>query len=205
MEIRKVFPDPIGGVKNNELILDKEKLISTLNWRKDIPTQGVFEVSQTNLHDFPEWQELFSWIKNQAILFWSKIGYRPDDFFYTQSWAHRYDSGGAIQFHTHTNSLISGVYYLKSPLHSGGTLFQSTKNPLQGLLQTECREITEFTAGVEQVPGIEDHLVLWPSYIDHASQPNLSNSPRYIISFNLMPTILGKENHYNWVKLRNFE
>jgi hypothetical protein len=66
MEIKSVFPSGIGIVKNDSIVLDKKKLLSTLIWKNEPSHQGFFSQSQTNLHEIEEWQPLNEWIKYQA-------------------------------------------------------------------------------------------------------------------------------------------
>jgi len=202
MEIKSVFPSGIGIIKNDSITLDKKKLLSTLTWKSEPSYQGFFNQSQTNLHEIEEWRPLTDWIKSQAKTYWTQMGWRCDDLWFTQCWVNNMSSGGNISPHWHSNSMISGVYYFLGDDETGGTVFESTKNILEFSFQTEILKNTIYSAGKEIIPAIQDSLVLFPSYISHYSQPNKSPTLRYTIAFNLLPTTLGKENHFNLVKLK---
>jgi uncharacterized protein (TIGR02466 family) len=202
MQINSIFPTGIGIVKNDSVIIDKEQLLSSLTWKEDQSKQGFFDQSQTNLHELDEWKPLTDWIKQQARLYWNQLGWQCDDLWFTQCWINNMSSGGNISSHWHSNSMISGVYYFLGDHNTGGTIFESTKNPLEFSFQTEILKDTIYTAGRHLVPAVEDSLVLFPSYISHFSEPNRFNAPRYTLAFNLLPTTLGKENHFNLVRFK---
>ena len=202
MEIRPVFPDGIGIVKNTSITLDKEKLLSTLKWKTDPSGQGYFDQSQTNLHELEDWMPLTDWIKDQAREYWNTLGWKCDELWFTQCWVNNMSTGGSIGSHWHSNSMISGVYHFLSDVGTGGTVFESTKNPLEFSFQTEILKETIYTAGRTSIPAVQDSLVLFPSYISHFSEQNRFKTMRYTLAFNLLPTTLGKENHFNLVKFR---
>lgn len=199
MIISPVFPDAIGIVENTEIFLDKEKLMSTIKWKSDPSGQGFFEQSQTNLQEYDEWKPLANWIQKKAREFWLSLGWNCNELWIPQFWMNSMTSGGNISAHRHSNSMISGVYYFKTTEYSGGTMFESTKNPLECMIQTTLSHTTEFNMGKFLVPAKEDHLVLFPSYMMHYSETNKQPTDRYSLAVNLLPTTLGKENHFNLI------
>jgi uncharacterized protein (TIGR02466 family) len=202
MKIRSIFPEGIGLATNTDLKLDKEKLLSTLEWKTDTNGLGQFDQSQTDLQNHPAWHDFFQWVIKQAEQYWSGLGYKFDEFIITQAWVNNMPLDGSIDWHWHSNSLISGIYYLYADEKTGPTLFQSTKNPLQLSIQTEVEKFTNYNCPEIAVKAEQDTLVLFPSYINHRSAPNYSTeSKRYTIALNIMPKTLGKENHFNWARI----
>jgi uncharacterized protein (TIGR02466 family) len=202
MKIRSIFPEGIGLATNTDIKLDIESLMNTIKWKTDENGLGNFDQSQTNLQDILEWQPLLEWIVKKAEIYWTELGYKHDGMFITQSWLNKMPDGGNIDWHWHSNSLISAVYYLKADEGTGPTLFQTTKNPLQLSLQTEVDKFTDYNCPEIAIRPVQDTVVLFPSYINHRSAPNFNaNSERYTVAVNIMPNTLGKENHFNWAKL----
>jgi len=201
MEINAVFPDAVGRAYNREVSYDLDLLKSKLVWKTDENGLGPFEQSQTNLHEDLDWSPLILWCKKQAIDFWRSIGWKCDDLVCCQAWVNDMSSGGNISWHRHSNSMISVVYYLDVTEDSGGTIFQSTKNPLETTIQTELENITPYTVGEFQMNAIQDTAIIFPSYLNHTSQINTKPTKRLTVSMNFMPTVLGRENHFNWLKL----
>jgi len=201
MEISAVFPDAIARVNNTSVAYDLEILKNKLVWKNDENGLGSFDQSQTNLHEDEDWAHLINWCKDQAIEFWNGIGWKCDDLICCQAWVNNMSDGGQINWHYHSNSMISAVYYLDVTEYSGGTVFKSTKNPLETMIQTEISNTTPYTVGEFLMPAIQDTLLLFPSYINHTSQINTMPTKRLTVSMNFMPTVLGKENHFNWLSL----
>ena len=203
MIIQPVFPDGIGIAKNTELSLDKDLLLSTVRW-KDAPglNAGMSKQSQTDLHLYEEWKPLANWIKEQAKIYWQNMGWACDELWFTQFWCNSMSDGGNIASHRHSNSMITGVYYLKTTEHSGGTVFECTKSPLELMIQTEFSHDTPYNMGEMLVPAMQDHALFFPSYIMHRSQVNHQPTERYTVAFNLLPNVLGRENGFNLARFK---
>jgi len=201
MKIRSIFPEGIAIVSNTDLELDKQALLKTIKWKNDENGLGEFDQSQTDLHTLPEWQSLCNWIVRKAEEYWSNLGYKYDELYITQAWLNKMSDAGTISWHNHSNSLISAVYYFQTDDSTGPTIFQSTKNPLQLMIQTEIEKFTDYNCPEIAVNPTQDSLVLFPSYISHRSAPNRQGAERYTIAVNIMPKTLGKENHFNWAQM----
>jgi hypothetical protein len=201
MEISAVFPDAIARAYNQDVKYDLEKLKSKLVWKNDANGLGEFGQSQTNLQNDPDWSPLIEWCKSQAIDFWRSVGWECEDLVCCQAWVNDMSNDSKINWHRHSNSMISVVYYLDVTEDSGGTIFQSTKNPLETMIQTEVHAVTPYTIGEFYMPAIQDTAVIFPSYMNHTSKINTKPTKRFTVSMNFMPTVLGKENHFNWLQL----
>ena len=201
MEINAVFPDAVGRAYNNDVKYDLEKLKSKLVWKNDNNGLGEFGQSQTNLHEDEDWTPLLEWCKDQAIEFWNSIGWKCDKLICCQAWVNDMSNNSKINWHRHSNSMISVVYYLDVTEDSGGTIFQSTKNPLETMIQTEVGATTPYTIGEFYMPAIQDTAVIFPSYMNHTSRINTKPTQRFTVSMNFMPAVLGRENHFNWLQM----
>lgn len=89
--------------------------------------------------------------------------------------------------HFHGNSLISGVYYVKTQNNSGNIVFC---NPSIDIMQQDwnkytIEEHTIINSPRWIMPSKSGTLYLFPNYLKHFVQPNLSKSDRISISFNL--------------------
>lgn len=88
------------------------------------------------------------------------------------------------QLHTHPNSLISGVYYAKTPENSGELILHDPRKqasvyqaPLAG---RNFRNVHQY-----QVEPREGRLVLFPAWLEHGVGQNLSQEERVSFSFNI--------------------
>ena len=84
--------------------------------------------------------------------------------------------------HYHPHSALSGVIYLQFVLNAGGIVFE---NPtLSGAFPIDD-SVQHFFGGYGIVPTIGD-VVIFPSYLKHYVEPNLSTEDRISIAFNMV-------------------
>ena len=106
-------------------------------------------------------------------------------------WAIINTGGSANLRHQHGNSTISGAYYVRAPKNSGDIVFY---DPWPAPVYTYPKSVNPnlLNAQVNGISPKEGALVLFPSYLDHSVNENLSNEERIVISFNI--TIQSKSN-----------
>ena len=88
--------------------------------------------------------------------------------------------------HTHENSIISGVFYVKVPDKSSKITFY---NPAFKLMMREWNvnlKHNHYTSSVWSIPPQKGKLLLFPSWLEHEVSPNLSQESRISISFNIV-------------------
>jgi uncharacterized protein (TIGR02466 family) len=93
-------------------------------------------------------------------------------------WANINSFGSRNTFHTHKDDEFSGVYYVQSN-DTGDLRFTNPANVLG-----DCSRTSPFTRDFSFVPNDGD-LILWPSWIPHEVEPNLSNQSRINLAFNI--------------------
>jgi uncharacterized protein (TIGR02466 family) len=102
-------------------------------------------------------------------------------------WANVNPKGGFNRTHIHPNSLWSGVYYVKTLPNCGHLKLEDPRSialmtrprmkpgPQPGRLWREVH--------YEPVAG---RLIMFPSWLNHCVDPNLSDDIRISVSFNFM-------------------
>lgn len=106
-------------------------------------------------------------------------------------WAIINTGGSANLRHQHGNSTISGAYYVRAPKNSGDIVFYDPR-PAPVYTYPKAVNPNLLNAQVNGISPKEGVLVLFPSYLDHSVNENLSNEERIVISFNI--TIQSKSN-----------
>ena len=106
-------------------------------------------------------------------------------------WAIINTGGSANLRHQHGNSTISGAYYVRAPNNSGDIVFYDPR-PAPVYTYPKAVNPNLLNAQVNGISPKEGALVLFPSYLDHSVNENLSNEERIVISFNI--TIQSKSN-----------
>lgn len=180
----------------------RQTMLEYLDKRFKITDNDCFLQSSGSLCDIDEFQLLKKTFENNASAFWNDLGYAKREMCTTQMWANYMGGKGFINDHFHSNSLVSGVYYLYVEEGSGNTGFSDPMNGSQRMISVPVEKYTEYTMEKFFVNAVSDRLVLFPSYLNHWSEPNQENSARITISFNCLPTELGEGKTLNYVKIK---
>ena len=99
-------------------------------------------------------------------------------------WAIVNTGGSGNLRHQHGNSTLSGAYYVRAPINSGDIVFYDPR-PAPVHNHPISKSPNNLNATVNSIKPEEGMLVLFPSYLEHSVNPNLSNKKRIVISFNL--------------------
>lgn len=91
--------------------------------------------------------------------------------------------------HCHANCLISGVYYVKTPKNCGNITFVNNNSDniynCWGIHQ--FNNYNNYNSPEWFIPSLENHLYLFPNWLNHYVQPNMNEKEdRISISFNLL-------------------
>lgn len=113
---------------------------------------------------------------------------RTIEFYVTDSWINIYRPGEGAVPHTHNNSLISGVLYLKVNETSGDLVFQRDIHslvPFPPALDLDMDFFNIYNCkSWSYKPKVND-ICLFPSVVMHAADPNQSNEDRWCLAFNV--------------------
>ncbi len=99
-------------------------------------------------------------------------------------WAIINTGGSANLRHQHGNSTISAAYYVRAPINSGDIVFYDPR-PATVYFHPNVVKPNLLNAQVNGINPKEGALVLFPSYVEHSVNENLSNEERIVVSFNI--------------------
>lgn len=99
-------------------------------------------------------------------------------------WAIINQEGAFNQKHQHSNSDISAAYYVSAPENCGDIVFHDPR-PATTYKHPIAKSANILNASVNSIKPEEGLLVLFPSYLEHSVNPNLSKQKRIVISFNI--------------------
>ncbi len=88
------------------------------------------------------------------------------------------------QKHHHSNSDLSAAYYVSAHDNCGDIVFYDPR-PAPVHNHPISKMPNNLNATVNSIKPEPGMLVLFPSYLEHSVNPNLSNHKRIVISFNL--------------------
>ena len=139
--------------------------------------QGNAKTSKTRnfLNNYPTLQ---TQIQSAVDVYTNKVGLVPLKI--TNSWYGVYEQNGKIDKHSHANSQVSGAYYPYIEFNQTGIVFD---NPIDPLRPTDIfNNLTRYAEPAKEIRVSPGDLVLFPSWIKHYTDPNISGK-RCVISF----------------------
>jgi uncharacterized protein (TIGR02466 family) len=195
-----LFPSSVFSIKYPNHQSLKQKVLSLINdsvLEKDRVSPNLFHYKNSNdtslLYE-SVFKDFKDWVENTCYDYVIQVlGYQlTDKIIVTDSWLNKCNKGGYQYPHYHSNSYISGTYYLNfeeghSPLIflKESTIPHSSK-PVMALEKTNA--ITQYNSDVTIYPE-ESELLLWQSSLTHGFRDNIMDN-RITISMNFMPTVV---------------
>ena len=193
------FPTPVWTLQLDDYQLINEQMYKFIKITQSKDQQGISKSNIKGWHskDFNmQENEPKNFIKfilpaiEQVItdMNWEK---QKQSININNMWAIINTGGSANLRHQHGNSTISGAYYVRAPKNSGDIVFYDPR-PAPVYTYPKAVNPNLLNAQVNGISPKEGALVLFPSYLDHSVNENLSNEERIVISFNI--TIQSKSN-----------
>ena len=113
-----------------------------------------------------------------------ELKYEYEDLYITDMWSNVLRIGETHRPHTHSNNLVSGIFYIQCNDDSPAINFIDPR-PQTTVLQPQQKEYTKENSTTWQVPAKINRMVLFPSWLQHYVPKNNSYD-RISISFNVM-------------------
>jgi len=118
------------------------------------------------------------------------------DWYFTQSWLNVTEPGEFHHVHNHPNSIISGVFYVKT-LENDSIEFVNPSKHYQ-TLRVEPKEYNLWNSLSWNLPIEDNQLVIFPSWLQHNVPQNRTSESRISFAFNVfVKGIFGKEDQMN--------
>ena len=156
--------DPIGVKKSNNL-----------GWHSNL----------FNMHD-EEVKKFFQSIQKYIGKAIEDSGWKnpANNFSITSAWTIINIKRSSNSRHIHSNNYISAAYYVKAPKNCGDIIFYDPRNArlIRKPITNKNNVLNAETVTIKPRDGL---LVLFPSYLYHSVEENLSDDERIVISFNL--------------------
>jgi len=183
-----LFPTPlfVFNLKNYES-LNLQLLTTIYQLKKTDSGQVASNVlgwhSKGNLFALEEMQP-FKELVDEAIATVSQtMGYAGINVVAANCWANVNPKYASNKIHDHANCLFSGVYYVKTPNSCGDLMFYDPRNA-RTFYKPLVSDFTAYTADAISHSAEAGLLLIFPSWLKHGVEPNLSDEDRVSISFN---------------------
>jgi uncharacterized protein (TIGR02466 family) len=157
---------------------------------KEMANNNGFITETVTLLDDPKCLEIRNKILNAFDDYvYNLLKIKPEvEFYITTSWAIKFEPGGSTQAHTHSNSLYSGVLYLKAAEETGQISFHKYSKYLDVCSPTFDLGFTEYNIFNSDKWSIAPHknqIIIFPSNVVHSVEINNSKDDRISIAFNV--------------------
>lgn len=147
------------------------------------------QTNNTDILKLPLFSEFLQEAEGLIQLYFSNILSIAGTGKITQSWANLSREGEGHHRHTHQNSMVSAVYYMKAPAGSSITFHRQTIEPSGfTLLPTMLPNKSSFMASEESIFVDTGDFVIFPSYLPHSVSPNFSGDDRWSLAMNAVTT-----------------
>jgi uncharacterized protein (TIGR02466 family) len=103
------------------------------------------------------------------------------EIYITQSWLNFNPPGSCHTMHNHSNSVFSGVYYIKLP---PGSPFLTFYSPIKHMFYFNPTEWNVYNSNVWTIGLEEKDVVIFPSTLHHEVSTNNTKENRICIAFN---------------------
>jgi uncharacterized protein (TIGR02466 family) len=181
MELHNLFSQPIGVNFLQENLKELHSFSLNLKESRKISNVGGFQSKDLN---YKKNKLLNNLIKNlnKYINDYSKIFSLKYELAISNIWININNHKDFNLEHTHPDSIISGSFYIKVPENSGNIIFHNQNNFYMDSKDVIIQnEYNSMTWGYEPK---ENLLLLFPSWLKHHVEPNMSNEARISMSFN---------------------
>ena len=135
-----------------------------------------------NVLELPEFTVIKEHVINTIGAYAQAVKLDKDNLRFSCSWLNLYDVHGYQDLHTHSESLLSGVFYIKSDGHKD-LIFQSPSHFFQPVTPKHTEKNLQNCSNVEY-PSIEGRCYIFPSHLMHRTMP--AKSERISLSFNIV-------------------
>ena len=187
-----LFPTPVWTFSLDNYQDINEEMYNHIKSEQEKDQSGIYKSNVKGWHskDFDlqgkEVQNFIAFIspsieKVMADMNWEK---QKQTAKINNMWAIVNTGGAANLRHQHGNSTVSGAYYVRAPKNSGDIVFYDPR-PAPVYSHPNVTNPNILNAQVNGITPKEGALVLFPSYLDHSVNENLSANERIVISFNI--------------------
>jgi uncharacterized protein (TIGR02466 family) len=184
-EVHNTFPIPIFVGKVERRI--NKKTLDFVGDLKKIKQDGSTLRSEDSfILDTPEmfpWKEEIEHYVNQSFYeLMSPLS--PLKLKITQSWTSYQESNEGLSVHRHTNSILSGVFYLQVNPSEDVICFVKERE-LFGNIEIPCKKFNQFNNNLLTFNVTDGMIILFPSTLHHFVPPNLgAKGTRISLAFN---------------------
>ena len=191
-----VFPTPVYMAKrNSEPSAEEENDIDEILKERLNTNVGNFNSSDQYIFN-SRLKEIKQFCDIQILGYIEEVIYpKKEDIqmYITQSWLNINKPGGFHHVHNHSNSILSGVFYI-STQEGDSICFIDPNADIKNTIVFEYKDWNEWNSITTYFPVSAGELVIFPSWLRHSVPPN-ENATKDRISLSFNTFVRGKLYH----------
>lgn len=181
MLIDSLFPTTI--LRENDLLKNADALLEHITFEH--------RHSESNIHERPEFKPLMDEVLRLSNVYADYMNWSCD-LYLSSMWYNVNKQHEDHAPHTHSNSLLSGVYYPPfEGINHSPIEFIDTRN--RCAIAPTIREHNVQNSDCWRYSVVPNSILIFPAWLQHWVPTNLNTQPRISISFNVM--MKGKAGH----------
>tara|TARA_R100001463_G_scaffold7890_3_gene24823 strand:- start:74 stop:676 length:603 start_codon:yes stop_codon:yes gene_type:complete len=180
-----LFPTTIHWYDN---VLEPEYIDSMIEY---LETEGADKIkfghqlqTKPDIHKHNKFKVLTEKVMSLSKIYFNEMNWLYDDYVITDMWGTISPANHYHRPHTHSNNILSGVFYLKSD-EAASIVFDDPRQQAH-VLAPKTKQWQLNNAAKWQYPSKVNRLILFPSYLLHHVPVNTSTENRISVAFNLM-------------------
>lgn len=183
-----LFPTALFSFQLQDYLELNQHLLKVVYRLKDLDT-GVTASnvlgwhSRGNLFELEEVKPLQELVTAAIAECAKALGYEQVAIRPANCWANVNPKYASNKIHDHANCLFSGVYYLQANESCGNLMFYDPREA-RTFYKPSVQSFTAYTADAVAHAPQTGLLLIFPSWLKHGVEPNLSDVERVSISFN---------------------
>lgn len=205
MKTFDLFPSPVYGISysdHEKLKMNIMSLLEDASFETNKISENLFHYKNSKNHSIlyeKDFKDFKDWVEERCYYYVTEIlGYHLDGkIIVTDSWLNKCDRGGYQYPHYHTNSYISGTYYVNFQNGHAPIIFikddGASHSTRQSLSLEKNKSPTRYNSDSVILPE-ESELYLWQSHITHGVSDNQLDG-RISLSINFMPTCMTNQRY----------
>jgi uncharacterized protein (TIGR02466 family) len=199
MQILEVFPEP---VYKNKISLSEDEMSYLTSFRSLGEYSNTYGNTTSNDNSVLDSDRLISLRERiqQHLDYYLKniIGASGVSLVVTQSWINFNDNNTSHHTHIHTNSIVSGVFYV-TPKPAPIIMFKKHDD---FMLRPNITSVNRYNSPTKTIVVEQGDVILFPSQIPHGVQRNETNETRISLAFNTFyKGSLGSKNNLTYLEL----
>ena len=185
MLIHQIFPEPIYISKLNRALTKKELGIINKHKKKTDKNEGNTISSDNYVLENKALNNLKKDLHTKVMDYFDKVMCVSNSIIphITQSWINYTETNQFHHKHSHSNSLISGVFYISADKKIDSIKFYKT--PAYEAIQARITKYNIFNSDSWRFPVQTGDVVLFRSSLEHGVDKTKGTATRISLSFNI--------------------